>query len=457
MSRHVQSERIVAKLTKGSIAKSIFSIAIPMIISNTFGIAIELIDAFFVGRLGSNALAAVSLAGVVIFFIATFGIGLGIGVIALVSRAFGSRDFEQADRVVIQAFYLTVALSVLLTITGIASSSGLLRFLGAEGNVLYTSTIYLRILFAGIITMFLMFVGNAVFQAIGDTITSMKIWGITVGINIVLDPIMIFGLWGCPRLEVSGAAYATVISRIIGSTLMIYMLFKGKRLIHINSAYAKLDFAIIKNIFVIGVPGSLQMILRSFSMVVLMKIVAVFGTVVVAAYGVGGRLFHLFLFPGFGFGGAAATLTGQNLGAENPKRAVKASVLSTLYYLVFLLISGIVIFIFSAEIAAIFNPEKEFVEVASVLFRYIAVAAVFLSTAVVFSRSLQGAGKTVPPMLATAASLYIIQIPAALMLSNHLNLKETGIWLANIIGMCSHGIIMSMLFYKFFHRRVTEK
>ncbi|MBN1622484.1 MAG: MATE family efflux transporter [Endomicrobiales bacterium] len=446
-SRHQQSEKIVSLLTQGSILKSILSIAIPMIISNLFGIALELTDAFFVGKLGSDALAAVSLGSVVIFFLATFGVGLGFGIVALISRSFGERNFDEADRVVIQSFYLGIIISLAIGIIGFLASPKILELLGAEGNVLATGMSYLKILFAGIITMFFMFLSNAVFQGIGDTTTPMKIWGFSVILNIILDPIMIFGMLGFPRLGVSGAALATVISRTIGSILMVYMLLHGKKLIHISKKHLPVNLEIIKKIFNIGLPGSIQMLLRSFSMIVLIKITALFGTVVVAAYGVGGRLFHVFLFPGFGLGGATATLSGQNLGAKNPKRAVNIAMISTIIYLGFLLISGTIVFIFAKEIAALFNPEPEFINIASIFFRYLAVGSLFLSTSIILSRALQGAGNTVKPMIVTALTLYILQIPLALILSNHMGMKEIGIWMAGLAGTAIHGIIMLFVFF----------
>jgi Na+-driven multidrug efflux pump len=189
------------------------------------------------------------------------------------------------------------------------------------------------------------------------------------------------------------------------------------------------------------------MLLRSFSAIVLTKIVALFGTVVLAAYGVGGRIFHLFLFPGFGFGGASATLVGQNLGAKNPERAYKSATLSSFYYFIFLFFTGILVFIFADSVAKFFNPEKEFVKIASIYFRYISAGSIFLCLGVVFSQSLQGAGETVLPMLLTGLTLYVIQIPLAYFLSNHFQLKETGIWIAGFVGSFSNAILMSMAFF----------
>jgi Na+-driven multidrug efflux pump len=190
------------------------------------------------------------------------------------------------------------------------------------------------------------------------------------------------------------------------------------------------------------------MLLRSFSAVILMKIAAAFGTIVVAVYGIGGRLFHLFLFPGFGFGGAAATLVGQNLGAKNPDRAHRSALLASFYYLVFLMFSGTLIFIFAPEVAALFTPESEFVKTGSVFFRYLAAGSIFLCSGVVFSRALQGAGETVLPMLMTGLALYAVQVPLAYLLSSHFGLGENGIWIANLMGSLTNGVLMAIIFFQ---------
>ena len=435
-------------LTQGSIPRNILRIAIPMIVANIFNVVLELIDAVFVGRLGSEMLAAVTMAGVVVFLVATFGMGLGVGSIALISRAFGEKDFARAHSVTTQALYLGIFTAIVLGTIGFGFAPFLLRFLGAEGDVLAIGTRYLRILFAGLVTMYFMFLGSAAFQGAGDTKTPMKISAFATLLNVGLDPIMIFGLFGFPRMEAAGAALATVLSRSVAGILMAIILVRGRHIIKINVRSVRIEWAIMKKVLIIGFPSSIQMFMRSLSAIVLVKIAALFGTVVLAAYGVGGRLFHLFLVPGFGFGGAAATLMGQNLGAKKPERAQRSALLACFYYLLFLIIMSACIFIFSKQIAGFFNSEKDFIRIAEVYFRYVAAGCLFLAPAIVFSRALQGAGDTIPPMLATGISLYVIQIPLAYFLAKTLGLNETGIWIAGVAGAVSNGIFLTILFFK---------
>ncbi len=437
-----------AALLRKPIRNAVFSLALPVIINHLFIIALELTDAKFVGYLGTEALAAVTLAGVMVFFLSTFGAGLGIGAVALVSRAYGRGDSARAERSGAQAFHLSLALGIVLGIVGYYASPHLLSFLGAEGEVLRAADNYLKIQFVGLFLMFFMFVAGSVFQGMGDTLTPMKVGAFTSLLNIALDPLLIFGLLGLPRLETTGAALATLISRLVGSALLLLILQRGKHKVRLNRESLRLDWPIIRAIVRVGLPGSLQMLLRSFSAVVLMKVVAFFGPVVIAAYGVGGRLFYLFLFPGFGFSAAAATLVGQNLGAGDPARAQRSALCATWYYFLFLLISGTLVFIFAPQLAAAFNTEAEFVRSATVFFRYTAVGCLALSTGHVFSRAMQGAGETVLPMIMTGLSLYLVQIPLAYYLGVSLEIGETGIWIGNLVGNYANALLMAWIFFK---------
>ncbi|OIO73173.1 MAG: hypothetical protein AUJ85_08880 [Elusimicrobia bacterium CG1_02_37_114] len=441
-------------LTVESVPKSIMSVALPVIAGGILNTSLELVDAIFVGKLGSSALAGVAMAGMVVFFLISFIAGLSVGTVALVSRAFGARDFDKANRVAVQSFLAGIILAALLGISGFFLSENILKFLGSSGEVLSIGSIYLKILFAGIFTMFLMFIGQSIFQGTGDTLTPMKIGVLSAVLNIILDPIMIFGLFGFPRLEAPGAALATVVSRGVGGIIMLTVLLRGRHSIHINLKKLKFDFDILKRIFLIGFPGSAQMLLRSFSGIVLIKIAALFGTAAIAVYGLGGRLFHLFLLPGFGFGAAASTMVGQNLGAGKPDRANESAWTSSRYYLIYLIVLGTIVFAFSEKIVTVFNNEPEIIRLGAEYFRYIAVGSLFLSIGVVLSNALQGAGDTIYPMIITGVSLYVVQIPVAYLLAGVLGWKETGIWVVLPIGSIVNA---SMMAYWFMQKKWQEK
>ena len=241
---------------------------------------------------------------------------------------------------------------------------------------------------------------------------------------------------------------ATIIARTIGCAVLLWLMFRGRHAARLSTRQLKADSAVMKSIVKIGLPSSLQLLLRSFSALVLMKIVALFGAVVIAAYGVGGRLFCLFLYPGFGFGAATATLVGQNLGAKDPARAEKSALTAAWHFFLILLGSGALMFFFAPQIARIFNPEPEFVRIATLCFRFVAVGSVTLAAGMTFSRAMQGAGETVTPMVMTLMSLYLVQIPLAYYLAVPMGLNEVGIWWGNLGGNITNALLMSAMFFR---------
>jgi len=441
-----RSKTTLISLREEELGKTVVGLSLPLITANIFVSTLELVDAIYVGRLGSEMLAAVAMAGVVMFLLSTLGVGLSVGTVALVSRYFGQQKYEKADEVVVQSFLLAFLFSFGIGLAGFFFSPLLLKALGAREAVLQAGVNYLRILFLGLFTMLFSFMGFSAFQGAGDTVTPMKISILCTVLNIILDPLLIFGLAGFPRMGVAGAAWATVISRAAGDIFLFHWLYRGRDAIQLKGKNVRWDPETMKKIVTIGFPSSIQMLLRSFSALALVKIVSFFGPVVTAAYGVGGRIFGLLLLPGFGFGAAAATLVGQNLGAGKPGLAEKSVQIAVAYYFFCLLAGSIFIFSFADLIASIFNKEPEFVTVATSYLRYIAVGSLFLPPGVIGSRALQGAGEAVPPMIMTGIALYLVQIPAAWFLSRYTGLRQTGIWLAGIIGNIFHAILIWSIF-----------
>jgi len=428
--------------------KAIFSVALPIMVANTFTVAMELANAFFLGRVSSDALAAVTMAGAVVFFISTFGSGLGIGTVALVARAYGAREFRKGEHIGAQSMILGLILSVLIGSAGLLLAPHLLGLMGARTDVLTEATAYLRIAFAGFPLMIFMFQAGAVFQGAGDTLTPTRIQAFATVLNIAFDPILIFGLFGLPPLGVTGAALSSLAARAIGCLLMVRIIAGGKHAVRFRRDSLGLDFKLMKSIFVIGFPGAIQMMIRSSSFMVMTGIAAVFGPAVVAAFGVGNRLFGIFLLPGFGFGAASSTLVGQNLGARNPDRAEKCALLTTAYYFALIVVTAIPLFVFSRDVAWVFNHEERFVELTSEVIRFISVGALFMPFGMIFGQALQGAGATVYPMIITAITLYAIQIPVAWFLAVPAGFGARGVWTANVVGNVANAVQMSWVFFQ---------
>lgn len=443
-------------LTEGNISKLVLSLAGPLILSNIFGTAFELVDAVFIGKLGSAALAGVSLSGAILFFLATIGMGIGVGTVAIISRYTGEKNYKEANKTAAQAFIIGFIFAFFLSVIGFNLAPKLLTLIGAKNNVLQYGLSYIKILFLGIYTLFFLFLGSAVLRGTGDTKTPMKIMILSVCLNIIFDWILIFGKFGLPAMHTKGAAIATVLSRGIGGIIYIIIFIKGNHNIHLKLAYLKPDIIKIKKILKIGFPASIQMFIRSTSSIILIKLVSTFGTATLAAYGIGSRIFTLFLLPGFGFANSISTIIGHNLGAGNVQRAKKAAFTGVFYYLTVLLVLSTLIFIFSKEVIRFFNKEADVIRLGSEFLKFISISALFLSSGLIINRAFQGAGDSITPMIVTAISLYFFQIPLAFILSFTFNLKQTGIWIAYPLSNFLQALLITILFLqgKWAHKKI---
>jgi putative MATE family efflux protein len=427
-------------LTTISITKGIFILAIPMIISNVLQTAFNVVDMIWVGKLGASALAAVAMSGQIILIVMFLMIGIGVGTTAKVARAVGEKDRPRAENVAMQSLILGFIGSVFFAIVGYYLSPWLLEVLGARPDVVQLGTGYLRITFIGVIVMFYGFLISAILQGAGDAATPMVILVIATFINIVLDPILIFGLAFIPRLGVNGAAWATVISRAIGSVIALDILLRGRSRIHVRTEYFRIHWETIRSILKIGFPASIQMTLRGLVGIVLIAVVAGFGTFAIAAYGVGLELFMIAMMPGFALGMASGTLVGQNLGAKKPERAVLSAWTTVGYYEIFMFAMCVVFLIFAPYLIMLFNTEPEVVEIGTNFLRIAALGTVFIAPSLILGRSMSGAGDTVSPLVITFITLWVIQIPLAIYLSRTA-LGLNGIWLAFLFAYIAQALM----------------
>jgi len=313
--------------------------------------------------------------------------------------------------------------------------------LGAGKDVLETGTGYLKILLLGGITMFVLFVGNAILQGAGDTVTPMKLMVLANVINIILDPVFIFGI-GVPRMDTSGAAVATVISQAVSAVCVLWMLSNGRARVHVSLKKWQFSLEHIKGIIKIGFPSSMQIFFRSIMMIILISIVAGFGTCAVAAYGIGMRLQMVILMPAFALGGAAATLVGQNLGAGLPLRARKGAWVATIFDMIIMAFIAVVFFSFANQIIGIFNKNCEVIRLGAQYIRITTPFYIFIAFGIVLNRALGGAGDTLVPMIITLLSLWGFQIPMALFLAKSTPLGVTGIWWATGLTSLLNGMLI---------------
>ena len=433
-------------LTEGPILHKIISLAGPLMVIAALHTTQSLIDMFWVGRLGVCAIAAVAMSGTIMMVLFTIIAGISTGTLALVARYVGAKDKEKADAIATQSIYLAIIMATVVVVVGLLFTKRLFLLLGAGQEVLEAGVGYLKIILLGGITMFLLFLGNAILQGAGDTVTPMKLMILANLINIILDPVFIFGLGGLPRMNTSGAAVATVISQAISAFLVLWMLSNGRSLVHIHIHRCKVKLEYIKAIINIGLPSSLQMFFRSLMSIVLMGIVATFGTAAVAAYGVGMRLRMVVLMPAFALGGSAATLVGQNLGSRQPGRAKRSAWVATIFDMIIMVLIAIVFFSVAYQIMGVFNQNEKVISLGVQFLRITTPFYVFIAIAIVLNRALAGAGDTVVPMAITLLTLWGFQVPAAVFLSKATPLGVTGVWWAIALASALNALLILIWF-----------
>ncbi len=459
-----QRERRIEKgLIDGRLSSSIWKLAFPMMIGGSLQDLFSIVDLYFVGRLGHVEVAALSIAGTVLSVLMMFVMGIAVGTVALVAHFTGDKQHERADEVLGQTLLLGLICSAIMLVVSLVAVVPLLRLFGGRGDVLVYAADYLRITFGWSLTIFL-FVGvNHALRGSGDAKTPLKALVIANVINIFLDPMLIMGYGPFPRMGVAGSATATVLSRGIGFVYLILHTVTGDSTLQLRLRYLKPNTALMKRMISIGSFSSLQVLIREISFLFLLRLVASYGAITLAAYGIGSRLRMLIMVPGFGFATAASILMGQNMGANQPDRA-KRSVWKTLKYYEYLAVSSAVLFfIFAPQLVTFFNDQPDVVRIGSSFTRYIAVTFPFLALSLVLSQGMNGAGDTFTPTIVNGIGQLIVRIPLVYYFALGTGLGTSGIWLGINISDLMQGLGMILIFelgywrnvyYK--HRRILE-
>jgi len=432
-------------ITHGSLLGATWRLALPMIGAALLQDLFSIVDMIFVGRLGPDAIAAVTLGGTLMAVLYMLGLGITTGCTALVAQAVGAGNRRRAEMVASQSFLLAVVLS-LIAAAALPLAPSCLKILGGAPEVIATGTPYLQITLIGSFTLFMSVTFSAALRGAGDAVTPLKIVGLANLINIVLDPILIFGWFGVPALGVAGSAWATVAARLFATVLLAKVFFMdGHEHFNLHLRDLKPHGRTIWHMFRIGIFSSGQMLMRNISALALIRIIAIFGTFPLAAFGVAFRLMIAVMMPGMGIGAAAATLVGQNLGAHRPDRAAKAAWFAAGTYATFALMVGIAFIVFAKPLIAIFNSQPEVVANGSEFFRWVGMTLLFIAFSVVFGRAMNGAGDTFWPMLITAVAMLGIRIPMAYGFATAWR-SVTGVWFAYAASNVVQGIMFVLLF-----------
>lgn len=434
--------------TSGSIDKAIFLLAIPMILEMVLESLFAVVDIYFVNKIGIEASSTVVLTEASLTILYSIAWGLSIGVTALVARRAGEKNYKAASEIAVQAILLGSFLSILISIVGIFFSKEILGLMGATDKVVQENYLFTQIMLTSNIVIVLLFINNAVFRGVGNATIAMKSLLIANGINIVLDPLLIMGLGPFPEMGVVGAAVATTIGRSVAVLYQFYFLFNGKSLIKLAKKQFKMQYQLIKSILNTSAGGMFQFIIGSCSWIFLAVIIAESGTAAVSGYGTAIRICIFTILPAWGLANAAATLVGQNLGANQPERAEKSVWRTAFITFIFFGIVAIVFYVFGEQLMRFFTQDEEAVIAGTLCLHILAIGYVFFAYGMIISQAFNGAGDTKTPTYINLVAFWVVQIPLAYILAKYLKLGPTGVYIAIAVSETVLAIISIMLFRK---------
>ena len=435
-------------ILNGSITETLFKLSWPIMVGNTMQVLYNLADTFWVGKLGANSVAAISVGFPLVFLLISIGGGMTIAGTTLVAQYTGSDDKEMANHAAGQIFILVVFLSIIFGTAGFIFDRTILGWIGAPQSIMADAVAYLDIIFAGVAFMFVFFVFTALLRGVGDTKTPMKMIVSSTIFNIVLDPFLILG-WGFfPAMGVRGAALATVISRALAGVYGIYLLFTGKKGIKLKFKNLVPDFELQKRIIKLGTPSAAEQSIIALGMTFLMGIVSEFGTLAVAAYGIGNRILSVVMMPMRGLSMATTTMVGQTMGADDADRAEKIAWTAVALTFGLMMILILITQIFPAQIISVFNDNSEVVEIGVAFLKIVGLSFGFLGVRIVIGGSFRGAGNTVAAMVLAVVALWGFRVPLAKLLSEYFQMGTTGIWWGMFISNFLSALIGAFWFKK---------
>ncbi len=435
------------KLTEGSILNSLVRLALPIILANVLHTTYQLIDTFWLGRLSANAVASVSISFPILFLVLSLGGGLTLGGSVIVAQYFGAENKKKVDYSSSQTVFVIFIISIFLALLAYLLAEPMMRLIGAQPPILQDSVDYFQVSSFGFIFLFMFFVFQSLMRGIGDVMLPMYVVLITVLLNLILDPLFIFGYGPIPGFGVKGAAVASILTQAISAIIGLAILFRGKRGIKIHLSQMKFDWKWTKRLFRIGIPTSLDQSTRAAAMTVIIVLVTGFGSEVVAAYGIGVRILSLIVIPALGFAMATTTLVGQNIGARQIKRAEKVGGLSAKIAMYGLTTVGMLLFFFAEPVTAFFVPnDPQVIQDGALFIKIMAPSFGILGVQQVLNGVFNGASFTQASLLISVFNLWIIRFPLAFLLSENTDLAEVGLWWAFPISNLLGGLVAFIYF-----------
>jgi putative MATE family efflux protein len=432
--------------TTGSLNRSIFLLAIPMVMEMVLESLFAVVDVFWVGRLGANAIATVGLTESMLALVMAIGLGVAMSTTAMVARRIGEKDPEDAAIAAVQAIGLGLAISLGIGIPTAIFAPQLLTLMGASPAIVASGSGYARIALGGCGAIIMLFLNNAIFRGVGDAAIAMRLLWVSNIINLVLDPCLIFGLGPFPHMGVTGAALATFTGRSIGVLYQFYRLMKGTERIRVLWRHVRLNLRVMARLLRVSLTGILQFAIAHASWIGLVRIISLFGATAVAGYTVAIRIVIFFILPSWGLSNAAATLVGQNLGAKRPDRAAQAVWRTGLYNMIFLGVIGVFFIVFATPVVKLFVDDPAVVKIAATALRTLSCGNLGYAYGMVMLQAFNGAGDTITPTIVNFFGFWVLELPLAWWLAVHTRLQSEGAFLSIVIAECSIAAASMVLF-----------
>jgi len=434
--------------TSGSIRKAIFMLSIPMILEMVMESLFAIVDIFFVSKISVEAVATVGLTESILTIIYSIAIGISMAATAIVARRVGEKDHKRAADASFQAILIGFAISLIVGVAGIYYAPDLLSLMGASEDMIAKGSIYTRIMLGSNISIMLLFLINGIFRGAGNASIAMRSLWVSNGLNIVLDPLLIFGLGGWAGMGLEGAAWATVIGRSTGVLYQLYHLFNAKAIIKLSWENVVIRWQTIRNIIKVSSGGMGQFLIESASWIFLIRLVSEFGSDILAGYTIAIRIVVFTILPSWGMANAAATLVGQNLGASRSDRAESSVWQTSKINMIFMGVVSVLFFLVAEKLIILFNNDPVVVSQGASALRIFCLGYLFFAYGMVVSQSFNGAGDTRTPTIINLLVFWVIQIPLAYVLAIHFQLEAMGVFITIAFSHSLHALVSIFWFRK---------
>ena len=439
--------------TAGNLNRAIILLAIPMVLEMVLESLFAVVDVFWVGRLGADAVATIGLTESLLMLVFAIGLGLSLSTTAMVARRIGEKDPKAAAVAGVQAIALGIAVSLLVGIPCFIFAPNLLHLMGASPQIVQTGSGYARIALGGCGAIVLLFLNNAIFRGAGDAAIAMRLLWVSNIINLILDPCLIFGIGPFHKFGVTGAALATFTGRSIGVLYQFYRLLRGSERIRILREQIRLDFKVLFRLVRVSLTGILQFAIAHTSWIGLVRIVSVFGSAALAGYTIAIRILIFVILPSWGLSNAAATLVGQNLGAKQPERAEKSVWRTGLYNMIFLGVVGVFFITFAEPVIRLFTNDPAVIPLAVSALRIFSYGNIGYAYAMVMLQAFNGAGDTITPTIVNFFAFWMLEIPLAYFLALHTRMQAHGVYWSVVAAEAAMAAVSIVLFKRGYWKR----